>query len=86
MQGIDGLHAFGFGAWASVPHGIGFGRAGVPLKASTHRSLETQSEALSHSFDKEPLYWVLVTGSNLSYHNKETLLFTLDPYYGIMVT
>ena len=25
--------------------------------------------------------WVLVTGFNLSYDNKETLLFTVDPYY-----
>ena len=29
--------------------------------------------------------WVLEKGSNLSYHNTETLLFTIDsidPYYG----
>ena len=26
--------------------------------------------------------WVLVKGFNLSYHNKETILFTTDPYYG----
>ena len=24
----------------------------------------------------------LVKGINLSYHNKETVLFTIDPYYG----
>ena len=23
-----------------------------------------------------------VKGSNLNYHNKETILFTIDPYYG----
>ena len=26
--------------------------------------------------------WVLVKEFNLSYHNKETLFFTKDPYYG----
>ena len=26
--------------------------------------------------------WVLVKGINLSYQNKETILFTMDPYYG----
>ena len=26
--------------------------------------------------------WVLVKGLNLSYHNKETILFTIDPYCG----
>ena len=26
--------------------------------------------------------WVLVKGFNLSYYNKETILFTIDPYYG----
>ena len=26
--------------------------------------------------------WVLVRGFNLSYHKKETILFTIDPYYG----
>ena len=25
--------------------------------------------------------WVLVRGFNLSYHNKETILSTIDPYY-----
>ena len=28
------------------------------------------------------LSWVLVKGLNLSYHNKETIFFTTDPYYG----
>ena len=28
------------------------------------------------------LYWVLVRGFNLSYHNKDTILFTVDPHYG----
>ena len=28
------------------------------------------------------LYWVLVRGFHLSYHHKETILFTIDPYYG----
>ena len=27
-------------------------------------------------------YWVLVIGFNLSYQNKETILFTIDLYYG----
>ena len=27
-------------------------------------------------------YWVIVKGFNLSYHSKETLLSTIDPYYG----
>ena len=27
-------------------------------------------------------YWVLVKGFNLSYQNKETILFTIDPHYG----
>ena len=26
--------------------------------------------------------WVLVKELNLSYHHKETLLFTIDPYFG----
>ena len=26
--------------------------------------------------------WVLVKEFNLSYHNKETILFTIDPQYG----
>ena len=26
--------------------------------------------------------WVLVKGFHLSYHKKETVLFTIDPYYG----
>ena len=30
----------------------------------------------------DQLYWVLVKGLNLSYQNKETLLFTMDPYHG----
>ena len=29
-----------------------------------------------------PLYWVLVRGFSLSYHSKETILFTIDPHYG----
>ena len=28
--------------------------------------------------------WVLVQGLNLSYHNKETIIFTIDPYSGIL--
>ena len=28
------------------------------------------------------LYWVLVKGVNLRYHNEETRLFTIDPKYG----
>ena len=28
---------------------------------------------------------VLVKGLNLSYHNKETILFTIDPEYGNLV-
>ena len=28
------------------------------------------------------LVWVLVKGFSLSYHNKETILFTIDPHYG----
>ena len=27
-------------------------------------------------------YWVIVKGFNLSYQNRETILFTIDPYYG----
>ena len=30
-------------------------------------------------------FWVLVKGFHLNYHNKETLLFTLDPYSGILI-
>ena len=30
------------------------------------------------------LDWVLVKGFSLSYHNKETMLFTLDPHYGTL--
>ena len=26
--------------------------------------------------------WVLVKGLNLSYHTKEIILFSIDPYYG----
>ena len=26
--------------------------------------------------------WDLVVQFNLSYHNQETILFTIDPYYG----
>ena len=28
------------------------------------------------------LYWVLVKGFNLSYHTKETILFTIGPHCG----
>ena len=28
------------------------------------------------------IFWVLVRGFNLSYHSKETVLFTIDPHYG----
>ena len=28
------------------------------------------------------VYWALVKGFNLSYHNKEAILFTIDPHYG----
>ena len=28
------------------------------------------------------MHWVLAKGFNLSYHNKETILLTIDPYYG----
>ena len=31
---------------------------------------------------KIALLWVLVQGFNVSYHNEETILFTIDPYYG----
>ena len=27
-------------------------------------------------------YWALVKGLKLSYHNKETICCTMDPYYG----
>ena len=27
-------------------------------------------------------YWVLAKGFNLRYHHKETILFTIDTYYG----
>ena len=29
--------------------------------------------------------WVLVKGFSLSYHNKETALFAVDPYYGNLI-
>ena len=29
--------------------------------------------------------WAPVNEINLSYHNKETLLFTIDPYYGNLI-
>ena len=28
------------------------------------------------------LLWALVKGSNLRYYNRETILSTIDPYYG----
>ena len=28
------------------------------------------------------VFWVLVKGFNVSYHNKETIVFTKDPYHG----
>ena len=30
---------------------------------------------------KQDKSWVLVKGFNLNYHNKETVLFTIDPHY-----
>ena len=27
------------------------------------------------------IYWALVKGFNLGYHNKESMLFAVDPYY-----
>ena len=30
-------------------------------------------------------FWVLVKGFNLNYHNKATMLYTIDPYYGNQV-
>ena len=32
------------------------------------------------------MFWVHVERFNLSYHNKETNLFTIDPYPTVMVT
>ena len=32
--------------------------------------------------DGQTLNWVLVRGFNLSCHNKETMLCTIDPQYG----
>ena len=32
--------------------------------------------------EKVPFPCVLVTEFNLSYHNRETILFTIDPYCG----
>ena len=32
--------------------------------------------------DRSSRYWVLVNEINLSYHSKEILIVTIDPYYG----
>ena len=31
------------------------------------------------------LSWALVKGFNVSYQNKETILFSVDPYYGNLI-
>ena len=43
----------------------------------------TGSLNLSHAsaLDLKPYWALLVRGFNLSYHNKETISFTKDPYY-----
>ena len=35
-----------------------------------------------HKTTAVPIYWVLVKGFTLSYHTKETFLFTIDLHYG----
>ena len=43
-----------------------------------------QHSSVARAFLRRPdaLNWVLVKGFNFSYHNKETILFTFDSYYG----
>ena len=31
------------------------------------------------------LAWVLVRGFNLNHHNKETIVYTIDPHYGTLI-
>ena len=44
---------------------------------------EPFKEASPAAVDVMPSCWVLVKGFSLSYHFKETFVFTIDPYYGI---
>ena len=39
-------------------------------------------EDFTRSLRNLALYWVLVRGLNLSYHNQETILFTIDSHCG----
>ena len=55
-----------------------------------HRPLSAQSQPWRFSFPKHRIpkgyglgsrvYWVLVQGCSLSCYNKETVVFTIDPY------
>ena len=50
---------------------------------SAHQACILHSTALgTWQATATAVYWVLVKGFNLSYHDKETILFTIDPYYG----
>ena len=49
------------------------------------KSLEDELAKLRKESEEAPALcfcWAVVKGFNLSYRNKETLLFTIDPYYG----
>ena len=37
---------------------------------------------IAYCMREAPLAWILVQGFNVSYHNKEATLFTIDPDYG----
>ena len=60
----------------------GFGFRGFdthtrPGQARIHESLTFRGLGI-----RVQAYWVLVKGISLSYHNQETISFTIGPYYG----
>ena len=72
-----GVQSFGFMAYGLWPFRVGTSahRHSQPRRPSLNLDTFKLTEVSTHD-------WVLVYGLNLSYRNKETILFTIDPYYG----
>ena len=63
-------------------HALAVGRQQCLCDAE-HRGVRRQlADTRGLAEDLSAKDWVLVKGFNLSYHNKETILFTIDPHYG----
>ena len=78
LQG-SGLLGSRFCGWGLG--GLGSWVLGVPRPNPLRRNLIFLiSKSLAGK--KTDIGWALVKGFHLSYHNKETIVFTIDPQYG----